>query len=186
MRMRMPRVTLGRMMAAVALVGANAALLRAAVRADIQMPLVVGPPFLLLEVAAWRARRDRRPGRAFWVGYLVLGGIVTGSAIWALTHSAEYGMLPNGTYGLVRPGSVLSVAWLSGCQWGIQLLMDLAALVLGRDAESVELVLAILVFYAPQIGAGIAGGLIGRGLGHRRHARVGGCHPAARPEGAKG
>jgi hypothetical protein len=166
--MRAPRLTLGRMMAIVAAIAAHAALLRAGFRADIELPLIVGPPILVLEVAAWRARRDLRPGRGFWLGYLLVGAIVTASLVVSLVPEATLVRLPNGTYGLVREPSRLELVWETVLGRVVRDARPLAWALPRPVRDVAEVAFVLLGVYATQIGPALLGGLVGRLLGRRR------------------
>jgi hypothetical protein len=172
----LPQMSLGSMMGLVAWIAVHVALTRATTGGDFELPVVCGLPVILLELAAWRAWRDRRPGRAFWLGYLALGGLVTGSLVWAGLHGPTLGRLPDGTFAVIRPASGLNLLWRDAF-----LAVARRALPYFRALEAVpgaQLVLVLGLVFAPQLGAGWIGGRIGRSVGSRLAA------DAAGPEGA--
>jgi hypothetical protein len=170
--MKAPRWTLRGVMAAVAMAAANLALVRAAVAGEPDVLLTAGPPVVGLQVAAWRAVTGRGADRAYWLGYLLLGGFATGTLIWGMAHPALHARLPSGGIATIRPASPLHRAW----QGYFLLLRDLAwpyrSLVGWLPASG--FLLSLLMVYGPQVGAGVLGGGIGRRLSNGR----GGSAPA--------
>jgi hypothetical protein len=170
--MTAPRVTLSGLMLVVAFLAANLALLRLPVPFDLRrsIPLLIGLPLVLLEVAAWGAWRDRRPGRGFWVGYLLAGGLMTGSLAWALLRSPVYGVRPDGTFGVVAQESGLDHFWRAGLPAGIEGVRSVAAGLLGVVPAPVVVALIVAVASVPQVAPALVGGLIGRRIAGWRAA----------------
>jgi hypothetical protein len=154
-------------MLAVGIVAANLAPLRAA---GTDLTLVCGPAVLLLEVAAWRAWRDRGPGRAFWAGYAVLGGLVTVAIGWWVAFPPLYGRLPDGTFGVVRAAPPGAGIWEASYGLGIDAAGGAWRWAFGSRGMAAEIVGAFLGVWGPQVAAGVVGGWIGRGLASGRVA----------------
>jgi hypothetical protein len=163
-------------MMAVAVAAVNLALLRAAYRAAWFVLLCSGPPFALLQVAAWRGwPDDGRPGRRFWLGYLAGGGLVTGALAWSLTAPGFPG--PAWPWGTGSPGlrAAPGAYWLGAAgaaYWALARLWGP-----GGAGAVVAFVAALGVLYLPQVAAGAAGGWVAR----RRAARRAGAWPGPPP-----
>jgi hypothetical protein len=163
------------MMVGVALVATNLALGRAVSAALPGALLPCAGPVVLLQVAAWRAWRDRRPGRAFWVGYLLVGGLVTGALVLSLVGSGlgRWPMLSWRRSG-TAPYADLAVFWSGAMRASHDGARAAAGLWLGPGPRpDLAGAAALATACGPQVGAGVLGGWIGRSLVlRRRRSRV--------------
>jgi hypothetical protein len=176
--MRAPRVTLGGIMAAVVVVAANLAAARALDRLDGEALLCVLLPALLLQVALWRAWSDRRPGRGFCVGYVLIGSAVSASLVWGFAHPDRYAPPAGGAgpWVLKERGSWHYRLWMDyivtvvdGLHWSVTRSFP-------GIASGVAEVLAVAGLWAPQVLGGVLGGLAGRVVSRPRR-RAGGPVP---------
>jgi hypothetical protein len=159
-------VTLGRVMAAVGLVAGNLAVVRALAAGDNpELLAAVGPSGLVLQFAAWRAWRARGRGRAFAVGFLLAGGLMAASLVWAMLRPTSMGISRTGAL-VTSEGSPAWRAWDVYFR-ALQPLFDRLEPVVGTlgpgpvGSVIVPLILSLAVLAVPQlIGAGI-GGLMG-------------------------
>jgi hypothetical protein len=164
--MTAPRVSLRGLMLAVVLVAANLAAVRGAIPLHPVLPVLCGPPLILLELAAWRAWRGGRPGRGFWVGYLMLGGLMTG--VIATTLAWQRRFVPSAAVGWAsRPAPPRFAFWVEPVMDALWWFDRQVQGWLGPDAI-VGMLLVLSAPVAAQVAAGVAGGLIGRRIAGRR------------------
>jgi hypothetical protein len=169
----MPRITLGQVMAAVVVVAANLALARALAGHDPDTFVILAVPTLALGVGAWRAWRDRRPGRRFWLGFLLAGLVVTGSLARGLTHPARYAPGAGGLPMQVDRGSWHYRLW----EPYIEALFNIMEWAQGRLGGAVPDIVGLAALmgaiWAMLLLPALLGGLAGRWLGRGRRAGPG-------------
>jgi hypothetical protein len=159
--MTWPRITVGRMMAAVVVVAANLAIGRGVARANVEgLPYLV-VPVALLHVAAWAACRGSRPGRAFWLGYLLAGGIVSGSLAWGITHPVRFVPGPGGRPVMPEPYPLHYWAWETYADVALNVLQWALRPLGGMIPRALGLALMAACLWAPQVAGGMLGGLAG-------------------------
>lgn len=181
--MTMPRLTLRGLMFAVAILAVDLALLRVAVPDALDAIILTASPVLLLNVALVLAVRRTRPGRAFWAGYLGLGGLVTGSWILMLVLPAYYPVpSPNPTSPTIWVKSRPYAAWQYLINTPLEMLDNAWPSAVGQAMHSpfVRDMLAYPHVMSLHVGSGLLGGLIARWL--RRRSLMIRTHPAAQPK----
>ena len=122
-------------------------------------------PILILQWCLFRIL-ERGAARRFWIGYVIVGGVVTGSFLWAVFTPDVYGVTSTGAV-QVKPGSFLYSIWQGyGIAVGHRVLAPLLfGPVATANPHSVAIAaFRVLLWSGPQILAGLLGGLIGRFL----------------------
>ena len=156
--MKIGRVSVGGLMAAVGLAALNLAASRRLAESDERLALGVMPAALGLQLALYRLVRTRGRGRAFWAGFLAAGLPATLSFVGAhrlsgsvypvtdlVTHKMVFVVIP-GSYG----GDRMYEIWIGYGNVVARCFPDLMLYRVGFAG-------AILV---PQVMAGFAGGLV--------------------------
>ena len=93
----MPRSSIARLMAMVAVVAANAAAARILFALNVEILIGVALPAVAMEFAVYCLVSRRRPGRGFWLGFILLGALTMATFVWnqldpevlALTRSGQ-------------------------------------------------------------------------------------------------
>ncbi len=176
--MHLPRISISRLMAIVAVVAINVAVGRAVFEHDPEILIGVALLGLAIQgaiVAAFRAKR----GRAFWVGFAVLGAAAIGSFAWGMTLPEELiaVAVPGQPSRLVNVGT-MSVLWLD---YGSFVADRLEPVLLGLGMDPnidpngpTAVAIRGLVWALPQLAAALAGGAGAWGImriaGTRRRA----------------
>jgi hypothetical protein len=175
--MKLPQLSLARMMVFIGIVAANIAAIRGVILAHEEETLFgILLAAITLQVALFRLVRARGPARAFWVGYIAVCLLTMMNFVRAMMHPEVVVLTPART--LVRiPGSAPHAVWhgyfdyLSG--FLVKSLPFLSrALVGGYDGTlSNDLLIAGLrcaIWFLPQLFFALLGGLLARAIAGRR------------------
>lgn len=169
--MSWPRLTIQGLMIAVAVAAVDIALFRLASREGLEGVAVTAVPMLPLNIAIWLAIRSARPGRAFWVGYLVVGGLVLGSWVWMLVWPGHQVPSPDRSSGTRLEKSLPHACWDTVLIVPLDWLEALWRTAFGRVPRWLRYVVGYPYFVMLHIGPGVLGGLIGRWVVRRRAVR---------------
>ena len=109
--MKLPRHSIRWVMVVVAVVAFNIAVARVAVASNPEILIGGALPCIALQWAAISLLRRRGRARAFWVGFTILGSLITASFVWAMLFPEVLGITRDGA--LVKtPGSPLHPIWM--------------------------------------------------------------------------
>ncbi len=173
--MVIPRLTVQGLMVVVAVAAVDLVVARSTLseyrRPDLEMVITI-VPMLLLNLAAWGVSHRARPGRAFWVGYLVAGGLVMGSWVWMHVQPMRSVPAPDGSGITIRQPSLPHACWETIIIAPLDALEALWRDVQGRKAprwlrSAVGYPYAVALHVVPAV----LGGLIARWSQRRRGAR---------------
>ena len=163
--MQLPRMTISLVMIFVAVVAIDCAIFVPIHKARGLMGIGGSLPILILQWGLFRILQPVKD-RRFWIGYLILGGVATGSYLRAMLNPDVFGVTSTGAV-QVKPGSFLYSIWQSyGIAIGDRVLAPfLFGPVAAANPHPVAIVAyRLMLWSAPQILAGVIGGLIGRFL----------------------
>jgi hypothetical protein len=173
--MRLPRVSIAGVMLVVAIAALDIAVARAVLMANPQAvawaafmpnPIVVtggALPCIALQWAAFSVIRGRGRARAFWLGFLAFGSVITAAFLWAMLFPRIYAVARARTF-VKAPGSVLFPLWMSYDRlvWDRigRLLFDFNTSPATFVATAARVVFQALVWSTPQLLVALIGGLI--------------------------
>ena len=104
------RSSIAGVMAIVAVVALDIAVARAVFASNTQLLIGGALPCVALQWAAFSLFRSRGRARAFWLGFMVGGSMITASFIWAMLFPEVLGVTRTGAV-VKTPGSSLYAVW---------------------------------------------------------------------------
>ncbi len=178
--MRLPRISIGRLMIVVGLIALNLSAARALLAIEAWLLVGVAPAGLALQFAAFRLIRSRGRARMFWAGFLAAGVLAAWSLVGAMLFRTSVNVGINLTTGqritLTTPGyRAADLAWVAWKGYvelvenGLARLPTTAGILTGGDASTA--VVGGLVAFLPQFLIALAGGLLAWSLAGARWAR---------------
>ncbi len=166
--MRIPRLSLAKLMIVVGLAALNLAAIRVLHDYNSEILLGVALAGLALQVALFQFLHSRGRRRAFWAGFLVCGLMAISTFIWAMLFPEVFGLSRTGVLH-ITPGSPLYSVW-HGYEGFVferiirRFLFDPRAnLEFDRDSALGNLLIACLravVWFLPQLLIALVGGLL--------------------------
>ncbi len=158
--MRSPRFTIAGLMLVVAGLACNAAIARLLYAWNPEILIGIAMPLLAFELAVLGLYGGRRPGRAFWAGFLLGGALAMITFIWDKMVPVVYGITSSGTL-ISTTGSPFHSFWSS---YGRLVTDHLQGVLQGRVGadpyDSDVVVLRALIWSLPQAAAALLGGLL--------------------------
>jgi hypothetical protein len=110
--MKLSHCSIAGLMGFIAVAALDIALARFAFAANSELLVGAALPLIVLQWAAFSWRRGRGRARAFWLGFLVCGSLITASFVWAMLFPEVMGITRTGAL-IKTPGSPLYAIWSS-------------------------------------------------------------------------
>ncbi len=163
--MRSRPLSIAGWMGFVALAAFDIALGRFVAAANIQLFLGAVVPFVILQGAVYRWCFRQGRARAFWLGFMVCGSLITASFVWAMLFPEVNGITRAGAI-VKTPGSPMYSIWMRYGSLGDRI----APLFVDLETDDPEpfkgpiAVSTVLLWTLPQLLIALAGGLLAWGL----------------------